>query len=68
MDDLMSETSLMEITTNNLSFLHLNISSLCFHIEELITLISDHKLTFEMIGMSQSRLKLNKSNLNSNSQ
>ena len=45
--------------------LHLNISSLCYHIEELTTLISEHKLTFDIIGISKSRLKLNKINLNS---
>ena len=57
-------TPLMESTTNNLSFLHLNISSLCYHTEELTTLISEHKLTFDITGISESRLKLNKINLN----
>ena len=56
---------LMESTTNNLSFIHLNISSLCFYIEELTTLISEHTLTFDIIAISESRLKLNKFNLNS---
>ena len=58
-------TPLMESTTNNLSFLHLNIFFLCFHIEELTILISEHKLTFHIIAISKSRLKLNKINLNS---
>ena len=58
-------TPLMESTTNNLSFLHLNISSLCFHIEELTTLISEQKLTFDVIRISKSQLKLNKTNHNS---
>ena len=58
-------TPLMESTTNNLSFLHLNISSLYFYIEELTTLISEHKLTFHIIAISKSQLKLNKINLNS---
>ena len=55
----------MESTINNLSFIHLNISSLCFYIEELTTLISEHKLTFDIIAISESRLKLNKVHLNS---
>ena len=55
----------MKSTTNNLSFIHLNISSLCFYIEELTTLISEHTLTFDIIAISESRLKLNKFNLNS---
>ena len=58
-------TPLMESTTNNLSLLHLNISSLCFHIEEPSTVISEHNLTFDIIVISKSRLKLNKNNLNS---
>ena len=33
-------TQLMKNTTNNMSFFHLNRSSLCFHIEELTTLMS----------------------------
>ena len=45
-------TPLMESATNNLSFFHLNKSSLCFHIEELTTI-------------NESLLKLNKSHLNS---
>ena len=55
----------MESTTNNLPFIHLNISSLYFHIGELTTLISEHKLTSDIIGISESRLKLDKTNLNS---
>ena len=58
-------TPLMESTTNNLPFIHLNISSLSFHIGELTTLISEHKLTSDIIGISESRLKLDKTNLNS---
>ena len=54
----------MESTTYNLSFLHLNTSSLSFYIEELTTLMPEHKLTFDIIGISESRLKLNKTNLN----
>ena len=44
----------MESTTNSLSFLHLNISSLFFHIGELTNLISEHNLAFEIIGISES--------------
>ena len=58
-------TPLMESTTNSLSFLHLNISSLCFHIVEITTLISEHQLTFDVIGTDESRLKLDKTKLNS---
>ena len=47
-------TPLMQNTTNNLSFLHLNISSICFHIEELRILISEHKFTFDIIATSES--------------
>ena len=47
-------TPLMENTTNNLSFLHLNISCICFHIEELRILISEQKLTFDIIAISES--------------
>ena len=77
MDDPMSEnisskyyepyelTPLMKNTTNNLSFFHLNISYLCFHIEELTTLISEHDLAFDIIGISECRPKLNKTPLNS---
>ena len=65
MDDPMSEnisskyyepdevTLLMKNTTNNMSFFHLNISSLCFHIEELTTFISEHDLAFDIIGISE---------------
>ena len=65
MDDPMSEnisskyyepyevTLLMKNTTNNMSFFHLNISSLCFHIEELTTFMSEHDLAFDIIGISE---------------
>ena len=77
MDDSLSEnmsskyyksyglTPLMKNTTNNMSFFHLSISSLCYHIEELTTLISEHDLAFDIIGISECRLKLNKAPLNS---
>ena len=34
--------------TNHMSFIRLNITSLCFHIEELTT----HDLAFDIIGIS----------------
>ena len=55
----------MESIRKNLPFLHSNIPSLCFHIRELTILVSEHKLTFDIIGMSKSQLKLDKTNLNS---
>ena len=39
---------------------HLNISSLCFHREELTTLISEHDLAFGITGISKCQLKLDK--------
>ena len=41
------------------------LSNTCFHIEELTTFLSEHKLTFDINGISESRLKRNKTNLNS---
>ena len=38
----------------------MNISSLSFHIEELTTLISEHNLTFDIFGVSETKLRLNK--------
>ena len=68
MDDPSSETvsskyckpcelsSLLNNSKNCLSFFHLNISSLSFHIEELTTLISEHNLTFDIFGVSETKL------------
>ena len=58
-------TSLLNNSKNCLSFFHLNISSLSFHIEELTTLISEHNLTFDIFGVSETKLRLNKAPLNS---
>ena len=55
----------MNNSKNCLSFFHLNISSLSFHIEELTTLISEHNLTFDIFGVSETKLRLNKAPLNS---
>ena len=58
-------TPLLKSTTNNTSFFHLNIFYLCFHIEKLTNLICEHDLAFDIIGISECRLKLNKEHLNS---
>ena len=77
MDDPSSETvpskyykpcdlsSLLNNSKNCLSFFHLNISSLPFHIEELTTLISEHNLTLDIFGVNKTKLTLNKAPLNS---
>ena len=77
MDDPSSETvsskyyepcelsSLLNNSKNCLSFLHLIISSLSFYIEELTTLISEHNLTFDIFGVSETKLRLNTAPLNS---
>ena len=39
--------------------------SLSFHIEELAILISEHSLTFDIFGVSETKLRLNKAPLNS---
>ena len=44
----------------NMCLFHLNISSLCFHTEELTTLISEHDLAFDITGISKCQLKLDK--------
>ena len=43
----------------------MNISSLSFHIEEFTTLISEHNLTFDIFGVSKTKLGLKKAPLNS---
>ena len=48
----------------NISFFHLNISSLTFHFEELIVLMAENKLNFDFLGISETRLKLNRNSLN----
>ena len=59
-------SSLLNNSKNNcLFFFHLNISSLSFHIEELTALISEHNLTFDIFGVSETKLRLNKAPLNS---
>ena len=71
MNDLMSEnisakyyepykiTLLIKNATKNRSFFHF----LCIHIEDLITLKSEHDIGFDIIGISECPLKLNKAPL-----
>ena len=58
-------TALLKNTSKHFSFFHLNISSLPFHFEDLSTLISEHNLNFDFLGISESRLKLNQNPLTS---
>ena len=58
-------TALFKNKNKHFSFFHLNISSLPFHFEELSTLISEHNLNFDFLGISESRLKLNQNPLTS---
>ena len=55
----------MNNSKNCLSLFHLNITSLPFHIEELSTLISEHNLIFDIFGVSETKLRLNKAPLKS---
>ena len=57
--------TLFKNTKKHISFFHLNISSLPFHFEELSTLITEHNLNFDFLGISGSRLKLNQNPLTS---
>ena len=51
-------TPLLKNSNKRLSFIHLKISSHPFHIEELSTLITEHNLNFELLGITESRTKL----------
>ena len=44
----------------SISFFHLNISSLPFYFEEFSTLLSTHKPPFHLLGITESRLRINK--------
>ena len=57
--------TLFKNTNKHFSFFHLNISSLPFHFGELSTLITEHNLNFDFLGISESRLKLNQNPLTS---
>ena len=58
-------SSLSNNSNNCLSFFHLNISLLSFHIEELATVISEHNLAFDIFGVSETKLRVNKAPPNS---
>ena len=58
-------TVLFKNTNKHFSIFHLNISSLPFHFEELSTLVSEHNLNFDFLGILESRLKLNQNPLTS---
>ena len=45
--------------TSSLSFLLLNISSLPHHFEDFSTILTENKLDFELLGIFESRIKLN---------
>ena len=45
---------------NQMTLLHLNISSLPYHIDELTELLSDLKINFKIIGITESRLTTKK--------
>ena len=57
--------TLFKNTNKHISFFHLNLSSLPFHFEELSTLITEHNLNFDFLGISESCLKLNQNPLTS---
>ena len=48
-----------ENSKDSLNFLHLNISSLPYHFSELQTLLSSTKVNFDIIAISESRIKQN---------
>ena len=45
---------------NQMTLLHLNISSLPYHIDELTELLNDLKINFKIIGITESRLTTKK--------
>ena len=51
-------------TSPNRPFFQLNISSLTFHFDELLVLMAENKLNFDFLGISETRLKLNRNSLN----
>ena len=58
-------TNLMVKHAESLSPFHLNISSLPFHSEEFSTRLSENKLHFEILGISESHLKSDKAPITS---
>ena len=57
---LLSELHQLKDKTNSLKILHQNISSLQHHFAELHTLLTTSEIQFDIIGISESRLKYNK--------
>ena len=51
-------------TSPNRSFFHLNIPSLTFHFDELLVLMTEKKLKFDFLGISEILLRLNRNSLN----
>ena len=49
-----------ENSKNSLNFLYLNISSLPYHLSKLQAQLSSNKINFDIIGISESRIKQNK--------
>ena len=46
--------------TSSLSFFHLNISSLPHHFKKFSTILTENKLNFDFLEISESRIKLNR--------
>ena len=57
--DLQEFNASNDITQNKFSLFHQNISSLQFHFEELQALLSELKLKFDIIGITESRIRKN---------
>ena len=57
-------SELYSSTSPNRSFFHLNISSLTFHLDELLVLTAENKLNFDFLGISETHIKLNRNSLN----
>ena len=53
-------SSLINKQTSSLSFFHFNISSLPHYFEEFSTILTENKLDFDVLGISESRIKLNR--------
>ena len=49
---------------NQMTFLHLNISSLRYYIDEFTELLSDLQINFKIIGITESRLKTKRDPMN----
>ena len=55
--DTLEFNDLIQNTKNSISFLHLNISSLPFDHQELQALLTEFQLSFDCIGITESRLQ-----------